>query len=186
MLSHANITWNSVNVLVDIDVLADEATLVAAPLFHTAGLNMTCLPTLLKGGRVVLLGAFDPGRVLELIETERITQMFGVPTMFDAMAGHPRWAGTDLSSLRTLNCGGAPVPLRTIETYLRRGLDFSQGYGMTEASPACCTSRRSRPWPRPVRPGCRTSSPTRAWCAPTAVTPRRARRARSSSRGPTS
>ncbi|GGS71826.1 fatty-acyl-CoA synthase [Planobispora rosea] len=135
VLSHANITWNSVNVLVDIDVLTDEATLVVAPLFHTAGLNMTCLPTVLKGGRVVLLGAFDPGRVLELIETERITQMFGVPTMFDAMAAHPRWAGTDLSSLRTLNCGGAPVPLRTIETYLERGLAFSQGYGMTEASP---------------------------------------------------
>ncbi|GIH97016.1 long-chain fatty acid--CoA ligase [Planobispora siamensis] len=135
VLSHANITWNSVNVLIDTDLTAGEVTLVVAPLFHTAGLNMTCLPTLLKGGQVVLLGAFDPGRVLELIETGRITQMFGVPTMFDAMAAHPRWAGTDLSSLRTLNCGGAPVPMRTIETYLERGLAFSQGYGMTEASP---------------------------------------------------
>ncbi|GAA3444592.1 acyl-CoA synthetase [Planomonospora venezuelensis] len=135
VLSHANITWNSVNILIDADLAADEVTLVVAPLFHTAGLNMTCLPTLLKGGRVVLLGAFDPGRVLELIESERVTHMFGVPTMFDAMAAHPRWGGTDLASLRTLNCGGAPVPMRTIEVYLERGLAFSQGYGMTEASP---------------------------------------------------
>ncbi|NGO80116.1 long-chain fatty acid--CoA ligase [Streptomyces sp. YC504] len=135
VLSHANLTWNSVNVLVDTDLAADEVTLVVAPLFHTAGLNMTCLPTLLKGGRVVLLGSFDPGRVLDLIERRRVTYMFGVPTMYDAMAAHPRWTATDLSSLRTLNCGGAPVPARTIATYLDRGLAFSQGYGMTEASP---------------------------------------------------
>ncbi|MFG2949608.1 acyl-CoA synthetase [Streptomyces adustus] len=135
VLSHGNITWNSVNVLVDTDPAGDEVTLVAAPLFHTAGLNMTCLPTLLKGGRVVLLGAFDPERVLELVESLRVTYLFGVPTMYDAIAARPRWAATDLSSLRTLNCGGAPVPARTIATYLARGLAFSQGYGMTEASP---------------------------------------------------
>ncbi|MGV9878008.1 acyl-CoA synthetase [Streptomyces sp. NPDC003006] len=135
VLSHANIVWNSVNVLVDTDLSADEVALVVAPLFHTAGLNMICLPTLLKGGRVVLLGAFDPDRVLGLIETARVTYMFGVPTMYDAMAARPRWTDTDLSSLRTLNCGGAPVPARTIAAYVDRGLAFCQGYGMTEASP---------------------------------------------------
>ncbi|MFF9625060.1 long-chain fatty acid--CoA ligase [Streptomyces griseosporeus] len=135
VLSHANVTWNSVNVLVDTDLSGDEVTLVVAPLFHTAGLNMTCLPTLLKGGRVVLLGAFDADRVLELVERLRVTYMFGVPTMYDSMAARPRWATTDLSSLRTLTCGGAPVPARTIAAYLDRGLAFSQGYGMTEASP---------------------------------------------------
>lgn len=135
VLSHANIIWNSVNVLVDTDLAGDEVTLVVAPLFHTAGLNMTCLPTLLKGGRVVLLGAFEPDRVLRLIETRHVTYMFGVPTMYDAMSARPGWADTDLSSLRTLNCGGAPVPARTIAAYLARGLAFSQGYGMTEAAP---------------------------------------------------
>ncbi|GAA4832944.1 long-chain fatty acid--CoA ligase [Kitasatospora terrestris] len=135
VLSHANITWNSVNVLVDTDLAGDEVTLVVAPLFHTGGLNMTCLPTLLKGGRVVLHGAFDAQRVLETVERLGVTYMFGVPTMYDAMAALPRWATTDLSSLRSLNCGGAPVPARTIAAYLERGLAFSQGYGMTEASP---------------------------------------------------
>ncbi|MBC9714817.1 long-chain fatty acid--CoA ligase [Streptomyces sp. TRM66268-LWL] len=135
VLSHANITWNSVNVLVDTELSGDEVTLVVAPLFHTAGLNMTCLPTLLKGGRVVLLGSFDAERVLDVIEELRVTYMFAVPTMYDAMAARPRFASADLSSLRTLNCGGAPVPGRTIAAYLDRGLAFSQGYGMTEASP---------------------------------------------------
>jgi acyl-CoA synthetase (AMP-forming)/AMP-acid ligase II len=135
VLTHGNIIWNALNVIVDIDLAGDEVTLVAAPLFHTAGLNMTCLPTLLKGGRVVLLDRFDPGAVLEVIESLGVTYMFGVPTMFDAMAAHPRWAGTDLTSLRQLACGGAPVPETTIRAYLDRGLGFSQGYGMTECSP---------------------------------------------------
>lgn len=135
VLTHANITWNSVNVLVDTELGGDEVTLVVAPLFHTAGLGMTCLPTLLKGGRVVLLESFEAAQVLDVIEHRRVTYMFGVPTMYDAMAAQPRWAEADLSSLRSLNCGGAPVPTRTIETYLARGLAFSQGYGMTEASP---------------------------------------------------
>ncbi|WP_435252568.1 acyl-CoA synthetase [Streptomyces tendae] len=135
VLTHANITWNSVNVLVDTELGSDEVTLVVAPLFHTAGLGMTCLPTLLKGGRVVLLESFEAAHVLDVIEHRRVTYMFGVPTMYDAMAAQPRWAEADLSSLRSVNCGGAPVPTRTIETYLARGLAFSQGYGMTEASP---------------------------------------------------
>ncbi|MER5548426.1 long-chain fatty acid--CoA ligase [Streptomyces sp. NPDC002589] len=135
MLTHGNIVWNSLNVLVDVDLSTDEVALVSAPLFHTAALNMTCLPTLLKGGTVVLESAFDPIRTLQLIERHRITCLFGVPTMYDAMAAEPGWAEADLSSLRNLFCGGAPVPARTIRRYLDRGLAFVQGYGMTEASP---------------------------------------------------
>ncbi|WP_221357471.1 acyl-CoA synthetase [Streptomyces beigongshangae] len=135
MLTHANLTWNAVNVLVDQDLSADERALVCAPLFHTAGLNMLTLPVLLKGGTCVLVGAFDPGAALDLVERHRITFMFGVPTMFERMARHPRWAGADLSSLRTLSCGGAPVPTPLIAAYQARGLTFLQGYGMTEASP---------------------------------------------------
>lgn len=135
VLTHGNITWNALNVLVDIDLAGDEITLVVAPLFHTAGLNMTCLPTLLKGGTVVLEPRFDPARTLELIAAERVTYMFGVPAMYDAITACPDWPDADLSSLRQINCGGAPVPPETIRTYQERGLAFSQGYGMTEASP---------------------------------------------------
>ncbi|MFF4724222.1 o-succinylbenzoate--CoA ligase [Streptomyces mirabilis] len=135
MLTHGNLTWNAVNVLVDHDVTADERALVSAPLFHTAGLNMLTLPVLLKGGTCVLVESFDPAATLDLIERHRITFMFGVPTMFDQVARHPRWADADLSSLRILTCGGSPVPTRLIAAYQERGLTFLQGYGMTEASP---------------------------------------------------
>ena len=134
-LTHGNITWNSINVLVDTDFAHDEVTLVTAPLFHTAALNMTCLPTLLKGGTVVVEAAFDPARTLELVERHRVTVMFGVPAMYQSVAADPGFATADLSSVRSLLCGGAPVPEPLIRTYLDRGLSFIQGYGATEASP---------------------------------------------------
>jgi fatty-acyl-CoA synthase len=134
-LSHGNITWNAINVVVDADFRHDEVALAVAPLFHTAALNMLCLPTLLKGGAVLIEPGFEPGRALDLIEGHRVTSLFGVPAVYDAMAAHPRWAGADLSSLRMLLCGGAPVPEATIRGYTSRGLTFIQGYGMTEASP---------------------------------------------------
>ncbi|BAJ33159.1 MULTISPECIES: long-chain fatty acid--CoA ligase [Kitasatospora] len=135
LLTHGNIVWNSLNVVVDTDLAGDEVTLVSAPLFHTAALNMTCLPTLLKGGTAVLESAFDAERTLALVRELGITCLFGVPAMYDEMTRAPGWAAADLGSLRTLMCGGAPVPARTIRAYLDRGLAFVQGYGMTEAAP---------------------------------------------------
>jgi fatty-acyl-CoA synthase len=134
-LTHGNITWNAINVVVDADFRADEVALVVAPLFHTAALNMLCLPTMLKGGSVLIDPAFDPARVLELIARYRVTSMFGVPAIYDAIAAVPGWADADTSSLRMLLCGGAPVPDATIRRYTSRGLTFIQGYGMTETSP---------------------------------------------------
>ncbi|HET9141973.1 long-chain fatty acid--CoA ligase [Actinophytocola sp.] len=134
-LSHANIVWNSLNLLIDVDLAGDEVTLVNAPMFHVAALNQTVLPTFLKGGTLVLDSAFDPGRTLELIERHRVTYLFGVPVMFQTIAAAPGWAGADLSSVRSLICGGAPVPAALIDTYTARGLTFLQGYGLTETAP---------------------------------------------------
>ncbi|HEY0454337.1 long-chain fatty acid--CoA ligase [Actinophytocola sp.] len=135
-LTHANIHWNSLNLLIDVDLAGDEVTLVNAPMFHVAALNQTVLPTLLKGGTVVLMSAFDPSRTLELIARHRVTYLFGVPAMFQAVAAAPGWAAADLSSVRTMICGGAPVPEKVITTYQERGLIFLQGYGLTESSPS--------------------------------------------------
>ncbi|WP_327707920.1 long-chain fatty acid--CoA ligase [Streptomyces sp. NBC_00464] len=143
VLTHGNIVWNSLNVLVDTDLASDEVALVGAPLFHTAALNMSCLPTLLKGGTVVLESSFDAARSLELIEQHGVTCMFGVPTMYDSMVSAPGWATADLSSLRNLLCGGAPVPSRTAQACLDRGLTFVQGYGMTETSPGALVLGRA-------------------------------------------
>ncbi|MFD7295507.1 long-chain fatty acid--CoA ligase [Streptomyces sp. NPDC059897] len=135
MLTHGNIIWNAINVLVDHDLIADEVALVSAPLFHTAGLNMLTLPVLLKGGTCVLVPTFDPAATFDLVSRYGVTFMFGVPTMFDLLTRRPEWPTADLSSLRLLTCGGAPVPPPLIAAYQERGLTFLQGYGMTEAAP---------------------------------------------------
>jgi fatty-acyl-CoA synthase len=138
VLTHGNLIWNSLNTLVDGEFAAGDVTLLSAPLFHTAALNMTCLPTVLKGGTLVIEESFSPARTLDLVERLRVTVMFGVPAMFQQITEEPRFADADLSSLRMLLCGGAPVPEALVRTYQRRGLGFVQGYGMTEASPGVC------------------------------------------------
>ncbi|MFD5002995.1 long-chain fatty acid--CoA ligase [Streptomyces mutabilis] len=153
VLTHGNLIWNSVNALVDGEFPADTVTLLSAPLFHTAALNMTCLPTVLKGGTLVLEDSFSPGRTLDLIRRHRVTVMFGVPAMFQQVAADPGFAAADLSSLRALLCGGAPVPEALIRTYQRRGIGFLQGYGMTEASPGVCLLDAERALDKPGSAG---------------------------------
>ncbi|GIE95675.1 acyl-CoA synthetase [Paractinoplanes rishiriensis] len=135
MLTHDNLAWNTVNLLLDVDLTSSEVTLVSAPMFHVAALNQTVLPTFCKGGTLVLVPAFDPAETLTLIARHRVTYLFGVPAMFAAIARSPGWSSADLSSVRSLICGGAPVPAPLIEIYQRRGLTFMQGYGLTEAAP---------------------------------------------------
>lgn len=134
-LTHANITWNCVNVMVDVDLASDEVTLVSAPLFHVAALDMTLMPTFLKGGCSVLMPAWDVDGCFDLIEAHRVTWMFGVTAMFAALAQSPRWETADLSSVRVLMSGGAPIPASMISTYQERGLTFLQGFGLTETAP---------------------------------------------------
>ena len=135
MLTHGNLWWNNASGMHTIDVLADDVTIVPAPIFHIGGLNVTMLAALQKGGLVVLHRAFDPGRVLADIAAHKVTTMFGVPAMFLFMAQHPSFAEADLSSVRLLCVGGAPCPVPVLKIYLGRGISMQQGYGLTETSP---------------------------------------------------
>ncbi|WP_214408999.1 acyl-CoA synthetase [Sphaerisporangium fuscum] len=135
MLSHANLVWNTFNLMVGVDVASDEVTLIGAPLFHVAALGQTLLPTFVKGGCSVIMPAWDVDDCYDLIGKYGVTWMFGVPTMFAALAASPRWAGADLSSLRSVMAGGAAIPPALIRAYQERGLVFCQGYGLTETAP---------------------------------------------------
>ena len=135
MLTHGNIWWNNANGMHALDALADDVTLVPAPIFHIGGLNVTTLMAFQKGALVVLHRAFDPARALAEIAAHKITTMFGVPAMFLFMAQHPSFAETDLSSVRMFIVGGAPCPLPLLKTYLDRGVRMQQGYGLTETAP---------------------------------------------------
>ena len=135
VLSHGNLTWVSLNCIVDYDVVSSDVNLLISPLFHVASLGMGALPVLMKGGTIVLEKGFDAGRVLRLIAEHGVTMLSGVPTTYQLLADHPDWDATDLSTLAKLTCGGSAVPTRILNAYEQRGLSFSQGYGMTETSP---------------------------------------------------
>ncbi|MFC5502469.1 long-chain fatty acid--CoA ligase [Lysinimonas soli] len=135
VLTHGNLTWNAINVLVDYDLTSADRSLMISPLFHVAALGMGCLPVILKGATLLLEERFVSGDALRSIERLRATTVSGVPTTFQLIMDDPAWTSTDISSLRLLTCGGSPVPDRVRAAYEARGLSFSGGYGMTEASP---------------------------------------------------
>ncbi|MGO4491261.1 long-chain fatty acid--CoA ligase [Arthrobacter sp. 2YAF22_2] len=135
LLTHGNIIWNCINVIVDFDFSSVDVALMISPMFHVASLDMGVLPTLLKGGTVILESRFDPGRVLTLVEQYRVTTMSGVPTTYQLICEHPAWPTTDLSSLNKLTCGGSAIPMRVLDAYESRDLQIGNGYGMTETAP---------------------------------------------------
>ncbi len=134
-ISHRMIAWNSLNTLIH-DVIPGDLYLNVFPLFHTGGLFVYTLPQVILGGTSILLRHFDPSRVLELIEGERVSLFAGVPTMYRLLTQSPRWPQADLSSLRFCTSGGAPLPVPLVEQYAReKGVRFKQGFGMTEFGP---------------------------------------------------
>jgi len=135
VLTHGNITWNTVNQLAHIDVLSTDVALCVAPLFHVTGLGQVSMPTLLKGGTVVVVPKFDAGGFLALIARRRATCFSAVPTMLQMMCEHPDWESAELSSLRYVIYGGSPISEDVASAWLDRGVVLQQGYGMTEAAP---------------------------------------------------
>lgn len=135
MLPLRQLTFNSHSTDLAVGLSSQDSTLVFLPLFHTGGLNCLATPLLHRGGRVVVLRKFDPDRVLEVTASERITAHMGVPTTFEAMADSPRFAATDLSSVRFILVGGAASSQKLLQTYKDRGLELKQGFGMTEVGP---------------------------------------------------
>jgi fatty-acyl-CoA synthase len=134
-VSHRMIAWNTLNTVIH-DVTHDDVYLNVFPMFHTGGLFVYTLPQIIFGGATILMRQFDPGRVLELIERERVTIFGAVPTMYQLIAQAPNWATADLSSLRFCTSGGAPLPVPLVEQYTRqKGIRFKQGFGMTEFGP---------------------------------------------------
>jgi fatty-acyl-CoA synthase len=135
MLTHANCFWTNLSLDRTAEITGDDVVLQVLPQCHVAGWNVQPLLARWKGARVVLEQAFDAERALALISGRRVTTMMGVPTNYLMLAACPGFAGADLSSLRQVIAGGAPMPLPLIETWQARSVTVLQGYGLTEAAP---------------------------------------------------
>jgi fatty-acyl-CoA synthase len=135
MLSNGNLWWNNVNALLTMDFLQEDVSLNSAPLFHIGGLNVTTLGTLMKGGHVVLHKQFDPAAFLRDVPRYGVTTHFAVPAMLLFLSNDPAFGSADLSSIRMIVVGGAPVPESLLRLYTERGIVVLQGYGLTETAP---------------------------------------------------
>ncbi|MGD9966155.1 MAG: long-chain fatty acid--CoA ligase [Hyphomonadaceae bacterium] len=110
-----------------------DTTLNFLPLFHTAGIQLVTLPTLIAGGTVIVLPGFDEMLALRLMP--RIDIFFAVPAIYQQLALHPDFETADLARVRSWGCGGAPLPDVLVERYAAKSVRVCNGYGMTETGP---------------------------------------------------
>jgi long-chain acyl-CoA synthetase len=134
--SHVAIYLESMSGALDSGWHCGDKFAAMMPMFHTAQLNAFCTPAIMVGATIYVLRGFDPAALLELIQDEQITQVFGLPMMYRALLDHPDFAGRDLSSLRRAVYAMAPMPDDLIRRCLDGfGCDFALLFGQTEMSP---------------------------------------------------
>jgi acyl-CoA synthetase (AMP-forming)/AMP-acid ligase II len=120
---------------------AGDPYLVASPMSHAAGLTIWAM--IASGARFVLMPSFDPARFLELIERERCAVTMVVPTMVQMLAAVPEAGARDLSSLKVVYYGAAPISERALKAGLELwGNIMCQFYGQSEAAPATVLAPR--------------------------------------------
>lgn len=134
MLSHRNLSLSVANNVINTPYPPGDpiVNLAAAPMTHSAG--FLSLSASARGGTVVVLTKPDPSSLLQAIEQQRVTELFLPPTVIYRLLETPGIQQRDLSSLRYLMYGAAPMSLEKLKQALRLfGPVMHQGYGQTEA-----------------------------------------------------
>jgi acyl-CoA synthetase (AMP-forming)/AMP-acid ligase II len=134
-LTHANLAANVRQSQAALGFRADDVVVGVAPFFHAIGLNLILPCSLRAGATVVTMPRFDLAGFLEVIQDHRVTCTVVVPPIVLALAGHPLVDRYDLSSLRFIGCGGAPLGAEVEQRCADRlGCLVAQGFGMTEGA----------------------------------------------------
>ena len=143
ILTHANLTaatnqyYETTQVEPPLLAEGSERTILVLPLFHIYALTSVMLMAVKIGSELILHPRFDVDAILNDLHAKKATMFYGVPTMYAALANHPRIAEVDLSALKYCASGGAPLPVETATRFFElTNVDISEGWGMTETSPA--------------------------------------------------
>jgi len=137
-LSHHNIVNNGRFCGERMKFKSGDRLCIPVPLYHCFGMVLGVLTCTAFGATMILPDeAFEPESVLQAVQDEKCTALYGVPTMFIAELDHPQFAEFDLSSLRTGVMAGSPCPIEVMKRVIdeMHMVDVTIGYGMTELSP---------------------------------------------------
>jgi acyl-CoA synthetase (AMP-forming)/AMP-acid ligase II len=135
--THKSRLWNSLNMLVDTGLRGSDVFAITSPMFHIAAGHTMFFSPIFIGATVVILPSFSVPEFFQLIEREKISAFFAVPTMFVRMVEHPNIKDYDLSSVRLLFTGGAVASIelkeKIMKAFPRATLDDLMG--LTEGGP---------------------------------------------------
>jgi acyl-CoA synthetase (AMP-forming)/AMP-acid ligase II len=145
MLSHTNISMNVAQSLVPLCLDADDVISAVLPLFHIYGMQIVMNCGLKAGATIVTLPRFELIKYLSIHEQYAVTRSFVAPPIVLLLAKEPVVEDYDLSRLKQVFSGAAPLPHEAAALVAQRlGCEVVQGYGMTETSPATLLSALGR------------------------------------------
>ncbi len=142
MLTHLNLLSNALAFATWIrGTEAKETFLTALPLFHIYGMTTSMTVPISLAAKMVLMSKFEPAKVLETIQQQKVTVFCGVPTMYSALLANIDLSKYDLTSIRVCISGASSLPTRVQKQFMEvTGGFLAEGYGLTEASPVThCT-----------------------------------------------
>ena len=141
MTSHGNFVTNSENAFRTLATERSEgpgiSTLVSVPLFHVTGCNSQMIPVLELGGRVeILSGPLDLDGFFEAVGVNGVNQLVSVPAIYHAVVRHPKFAELDVSRVRWVSYGGAPIAESLVQRIKQAfpSARVGNGFGLTETS----------------------------------------------------
>lgn len=133
MLTHASFTSYVLNNVSPVDPDIEERDLLSVPLYHIAGIQAV-MAAMFGGRTLVIQRQFEPREWMELAQAERVQRAMMIPTMLKQIIEHPEFQHYDLSSLKVIAYGAAPMPIEVISRALRAlpGCQFINAFGQTE------------------------------------------------------
>ena len=143
MLTHYNVVNNGKAIGDCMDLSTADRLMIQVPMFHCFGMVLAMTAAMTHGTSMSPIPYFSPRVSLDCINKKKITAFHGVPTMFIAMLGHPDFAKTDFSYMRTGIMAGSPCPIKVMQEVVDKMhmRDICITYGQTEASPGCTMSK---------------------------------------------
>ncbi|MCB1843061.1 MAG: AMP-binding protein, partial [Halioglobus sp.] len=130
--SHEGMLWSQLTSMSTSDMRGDDRFLLPLPMFHVGCLNPTSL-LVHRGGTGIIMRDLDIAAMLRCIEQERVTIFMAVPAVLQFMLMTPERAQHDLSSVRWIATGAAPVPVSLLHDFEQLGIRIFQAYGLTES-----------------------------------------------------